>query len=175
MFAPPSEDKPRAFRIPLIPANQRADAAKRRIEVEEPQIAGREVEFFVVERIVGDVHLAVNPGDFSVRAQHRHRVVIQPRRAALKQRRDDDDLQFAREFAQSLRGRAGNRFGQGEQIVIFFAAEILGAEQFLEADDLRASGRGFANLPLGLGQVLVGIERATGLDQSDPEFIGRRH
>ena len=57
--------------------------------------------------------------------------------------------------------------------MIFLAAEILGAEELLEADDLPASGRSFTDLPFGLGQVLIGIERATGLDQSDPEFRGR--
>ena len=37
-----------------------------------------------------------------------------------------------REFAEGFGGRAGNRLGQVEKVVIFLAAEILRAEQFLE-------------------------------------------
>jgi len=101
--------------------------------------------------------------------------VIESRRAALEQRCDDHDPQFAREFAQRLRRRAGDGLRQREKLVIFLAAEVLRAEQFLKADNLRAAGRGFADLPFGLGKVLVRIDLATGLNQSDPEFIGLRH
>ena len=64
--------------------------------------------------------------------------MIQARRAAFKQRRDDHDAQFARQFAQRVGRRAGDRLGQSEQIVILLAAEVLRAEQLLQADDLRA-------------------------------------
>ncbi len=49
----------RAFWIPLIPANLNADAAVGSIEIRKTEIAGREIKFFVVERIVGDMHFAV--------------------------------------------------------------------------------------------------------------------
>ena len=51
-----------------------------------------------------------------------------------------------------------------------FAAEILRAEQFLHADDLRAFARRFADAPFGLGQILVGIFGAGHLDQAEREF-----
>src|SRR5260370_41318589 len=50
---------PRSFRIPLVPANLHADASVLGIEIRETEVAGREVEFFVVQRIVRDVHLPV--------------------------------------------------------------------------------------------------------------------
>src|SRR5205823_7260186 len=49
-----------AFGIPLVPADQRADASHTRVERAEAQIAGREIELLVVRRVVGDVHLAVH-------------------------------------------------------------------------------------------------------------------
>src|SRR5690348_11946436 len=39
----------RPFRIPLVPANQRADFSRLRIESTEAEIAGSEVEFFVIK------------------------------------------------------------------------------------------------------------------------------
>src|SRR5258707_7584010 len=68
--------KPRAFRIPLVPANERAYSSIGRIKGLEPEIAGSEIEFFVVKRIVGNVHLAVNSQTAAVRIEHDSRVVI---------------------------------------------------------------------------------------------------
>ena len=59
----------RRFRIPLVPANQRRDAPELRIERAEPQIARREVELFEKQRIVRNMHLAVEPEQ----RRHRHR------------------------------------------------------------------------------------------------------
>ena len=50
----------RRFGIPLVPADQRRDAAELRIERAEAEIARREVKLLEEERIVRDVHLAVD-------------------------------------------------------------------------------------------------------------------
>ena len=77
---------------------------------------------------------------------------------------------------EALGGGAGDRLGQVEQLGILFAAEVLRAEQLLQADDLRAAAGRLADAPLGLGQVLVGIERAGHLDQAHAEFgIAAQH
>ena len=73
------------------------------------------------------------------------RVVIEAGGALLEQRRDDHHAQFGGERAEAIGGRPGNGFGQIEQAGVFFAAEILRAEKFLQADDLRALARGFAD------------------------------
>src|SRR5262249_399193 len=49
----------RAFRIPLVPTNLHADLSILGVEVRKAEIAGSEIKFFVIERIVGDVHFAV--------------------------------------------------------------------------------------------------------------------
>ena len=57
----------RGFGVPLVPADQRADAAEAGVEGLEAEIAGGEVILLVVERVVGDVHLAVDAGERAVR------------------------------------------------------------------------------------------------------------
>src|SRR5581483_6831225 len=56
----------RAFGIPLVPADEHADAAKCRVEVLKSEVPRREIKFLVIKRIVGDVHLAVQALDLAV-------------------------------------------------------------------------------------------------------------
>ena len=130
--------KARGFRIPLIPADQHAQTPEARVEIHEAEIARREIEFLEIQRIVGNMHLAIDAFDLAIGANHRRGVVIQTRAAPLEKRRDDHDAEFARQAPERLRGRSRNRLGQGKQLGVFFTAEILRAEQFLQADDLRA-------------------------------------
>ena len=56
----PSEGRqPGGLGIPLVPADERADPGVRGLERLEPEVAGREVVLLVIERVVGDVHLAI--------------------------------------------------------------------------------------------------------------------
>src|SRR5690349_5251739 len=52
--------EPSRFRIPLIPADAGADTAKAGVEAPKAQVTRREIKLLVVQRIVGDVHLAVH-------------------------------------------------------------------------------------------------------------------
>ena len=145
--------EPRGFRIPLVPADERRDAAELRIEGAEAEIAGREVELLEEERIVRDVHLAVEAEQRAIGVDDRGGVVIEAGGALFEQRRDDDDAQFGGQRAEAVGGRARDGFGEIEQAGVFFAAEILRAEQFLQADDLRALARGFADLFDGMIEI----------------------
>ena len=93
----------RGFGIPLVPADQRRDAAELRIEGAEAEIAGREIEFLEEERIVRDVHLAVEPEQRAVGVDDRGGVVIEAGGALLEQRRDDDDAQFGAPAGRGVR------------------------------------------------------------------------
>ena len=135
----------RGFGIPLVPADQDGDAAVARVEAGEAQIAGREIKFLVVERVVGDVHLAVDAEQRAVGVDHRGGVVIEAGGAALEERGDDDHAQLGGQLAERLGRGPGDGLGQVEAVVIFLAAKILRAEQFLQADDLRAAPGGFAD------------------------------
>ena len=56
-------NRARAFRIPLVPAGCTPMRYAAFIKNEEAQVAEREIEFLVVERIVRDVHLAIFAGN----------------------------------------------------------------------------------------------------------------
>ncbi|MGA2742670.1 MAG: hypothetical protein ABSG65_35180 [Bryobacteraceae bacterium] len=65
---------------------------------------------------------------------------------------------FGGQAAEGGGGWAGDGLGQIEEGGVLFAAEILRTEEFLEADDLRATGGGLGDAPFGFGEVFVGVE-----------------
>jgi hypothetical protein len=125
-----------ALRVPLIPADERAHAAECGISGAESEIAGREVVLFVVQGIVGDVHLAIDACDASVERDRHRGVVVESRSAPLKERCDDDNARLARNLSQRLSGRAGDGFRKIEEVKIFALAEILSAKQLGQTDDV---------------------------------------
>src|SRR5216117_743863 len=76
--------KPRAFRIPLIPANQCAYAPGGSIKRAKSQVAWSEIKFFVIQWIVRDVHLAIKPTQRAIRIENCRSVVIHAGSALLK-------------------------------------------------------------------------------------------
>ncbi len=150
----------------------------------EAEIAGSEVELLVVERVVGDVHFAVDRGDVvgvgggvvrapSLPIEDGGGVVVEAGGAALEERGDDDELVLADDRGEGGCGRAGNGFGDGKQGVVFALAEVLGAEEFGEADEGGASLGGFADAGDGLGEVGLGVGGAGHLDEGDAGGFGR--
>ena len=91
-----------------------ADPRVARGEARKAEVARREVELLVVQGIVRDVHLAVEPGDASVGLERDRRVVVEALGAPLEERRHDRDLARGRELAELLGRRAGNRLGEVE-------------------------------------------------------------
>src|SRR6202040_980675 len=83
-----------AFGIPLVPADLHADLAVLSLEIGKTKIARGEVKFFVVERVVGDVHLAVFAEEAAVGVEDGAGVVIDAGGAAFEQGDDEDDFVF---------------------------------------------------------------------------------
>ena len=52
--------QPRGFGIPLVPADQHANLGISGRPCFEAEVAGREIKFLVVKRVVGNVHLAID-------------------------------------------------------------------------------------------------------------------
>src|SRR5438552_2970971 len=127
----------RALGIPLVPANQRAEASGAGVESAESEVAGREIELFVIERIVRDVHFAIKAAQGTVTIEDGGGIVVDPGGALFEQRRDQDDAVAARRGRELFAGRAGNGFSQIEQQMIFALAEILRLKKLGQADDLR--------------------------------------
>src|SRR5580658_601361 len=133
--------QPRAFRIPLVPTNKRAQATGAGVERAKTKVSRSEIKLFIVERIVGNVHLAVEAAERTVTVEDRGRVVVNAGGPLLKQRGDQHHSVVSRCRSQSLTGRTGNRFGQIEQRMILALTEILSLKKFRQADHLRtASG-----------------------------------
>ena len=76
-----------AFGEPLVPADQDADLAVGGVPGAEAGVAGGEVEFFVVERVIGDVHLAIDAFDRAVGFDDDGGVVVEARRRASRKGR----------------------------------------------------------------------------------------
>ena len=110
---------------PLVPADQHADPSVPRRPRAEAEVARREVKLLVVAGIIRNVHLPVQPRHASVGINHDRRVVIDARRATLKDRYNDNHLFLLRDFAQRSRGQPRHRFGQVKQSRILPLTKIL--------------------------------------------------
>src|SRR6202034_3773998 len=109
--------KARALRIPLVPADQGSEAANAGVGRAESEVARSKVKLFVVERIVGDVHLAIEAAQGAVTVEDGRSVMVDARGSLFEQRRDQDNAAEASGSRQFFGGWARNRFGQIEQRV----------------------------------------------------------
>ena len=121
--------EPGRLRIPLVPAHQRAHPAEPGRHGLEAKVARSEIELLVEQRVVGDVHLAVDARQRPVRLEDHQGVVVEARGPALEQRGQQDDAATPGDLREPLGGGAGDRFGQVEQRHVLALAEVLGLEQ----------------------------------------------
>ena len=145
-LGPLQSGQPRGLGIPLIPANQCTHAPKDRIHGLKTKVARRKIVFLVVERIVRNMHLSVNPGNRSIGVQSNRRVVIKPRRAPFKKRSDDGDLRFPRNLGQSRCGRTGNLLRKVKERKLLALAKVLRLKKLRQTHDIRAQLRRLANV-----------------------------
>src|SRR5690348_3510029 len=94
--------EPRAFRIPLVPADQHADLAIAGFPGAKASVAWREVKLFVIEGVIGNVHLAIDAFDRAIGLDDHRRVVIKARRAPFEKRSNNDRLVLSRQLTQSI-------------------------------------------------------------------------
>ena len=106
--------KSRALGIPLVPADQRGDAADAGVVSAKTQIARREIKFLVIGGIVGNVHLAVDAGNLAGGIDDGGAIVVEAGCAALEDRSDDDDVLITGDAAKRCGRRPGNWFGEIE-------------------------------------------------------------
>lgn len=65
-----------SFGKPLVPANKNAQTAHRRIDWFKAQIARSKIKFFIICRIVWNMHLTVFPGNTPVGIKNYSRIMI---------------------------------------------------------------------------------------------------
>jgi peptidyl-prolyl cis-trans isomerase B (cyclophilin B) len=165
--------EPGRFRIPLVPAHADADAGKLCIPGLKPKVARREIKLFIEKRVVRNVHLSILSQVATIRVDDRRSIVINARRAPLKKRSDDHDAEFPGDGLHSLGRRAGDGLGELEIFVVFNLTEIHGAEELLQANDLRASFGGLANAGLGRGEICIETCGTSGLNDTDLHLVLR--
>ena len=164
--------QPRGLGIPLVPADADADLRKLRLPRAEAEVARREVEFLVKQRVVRDVHLPVFAEVRAVGVDDRSGVVVEARAAFFEKRGDDDDAALLRQPGHRRGARAGDLLGELEVFVILDLAEILRGEKLLQADDLRAAVRRLGGLGERLREVFARLRGAAHLDETEGDFAG---
>ena len=167
--------QPCGLRVPLIPADQRAHAAKSSIDSLKTQVAGRKIVLFVEERVVGNVHLAIDARERAIGVDDGGRVVIHTRGALLEERGDDGHPQLAGYLGQPRCRRPWNRLCQIEEAQILALAEVLGAEELRQADDVCAQPRRLADVAKRGGEVGLRVGAHAHLHQPDIVFARLCH
>ncbi len=119
------------------------------------------------------MHLAVEAADFAVAADDGGGVVIEAGGAALKKRDDDGYFQLAGEGTEAGRTGSGNRLGEVEQRGVFALAEILGAEELGQADDLSTAAGRLAHVGDRPLQIFVRLRGTGHLYEAYFKFVGR--
>ena len=113
-----------------------------RVESLEPEIAGSEVVFLVIERVVRNVHLAIKTEHRAVGIEDDRRVVVDACRPALEDRADDDHVRLARDAASASVVGPGIGSARSNRDGVFHLAEIRRAKELGEAGDVRPILRG---------------------------------
>src|SRR5205814_9933229 len=80
--------QPRRFRVPLVPANTDTDVAALGLPRLKPEIARCEIEFLVIERIIGNMHFPIFAQQFAVRVNDCCGVMVQSVAATLEEGRN---------------------------------------------------------------------------------------
>src|SRR5580698_2834018 len=100
-----------ALGIPLVPADERSHAANAGVKGTKAEVAWSEIELFIIKRIVGNVHLAVETENGAVLVESHCRVVIEAGGSFLEERCDEHDSQLFGDFGKF--GRGHSRYGLG--------------------------------------------------------------
>src|SRR5262249_54699879 len=116
--------------IPLVIADQRRDAAGRRVEDANAGVAGAEVMLLVIEDVLGKVRLGVGAEQCPRLVEEGRRVEEAAVRGALEDRpADQDDAVLLRRVGEGLRGRTRDGLGEVEgAAVVGLLAEVRAAE-----------------------------------------------
>lgn len=153
------------FGVPLVPADQNAEGAESGFPGAKTEISGRKIKLFVKQRVLRDVHFAVDAQEGAVGVDDGGGVVIEAWGAFFEQGGNDDDTVFFGEGLKCLGAGSGDGFSKLELGVILRLAKVLGAKKLLGADDLSPLFGGFCGQIEGVAKVHIGIGVAHGLQE----------
>ena len=137
-----------------VPANEHAELADGCVDGVEAHVAGSKVEFLVICRVVGNVHLAVLAGYAAVGLENDRGVVVQTRCTTLEEACHEHYAVVGGHLAVESGGFAGYGFCQRAQVDVFVLAEIVSVVQLLKHYQLSAFTRELGRLVGDTGAVL---------------------
>ena len=169
---PTHTGKPRAFRIPLIPAHKSADSAVLSIEIQKTRVAWSEIKFFIIQRIVRDVHLAVDAKQSAVRVQNRGRIVMQTRAP----RRSNSDATIATLDSAASSDKAaveGPEIGSAKSNNSAFSSRQKYCDRNNSCKQMICAPLPAAspNAGFGLGHIFIRLRCAAHLHQADAKLF----
>ena len=156
-----------ALGVPLVPADLHAEASDGGLYGLEAEVAGGEIELLVVGGVVGDVHLAMYAGDAAILLKDDGGVVVEPCGTALEEAGDEHDSVFTRERAIERGGGPGDGLCQVEELHILCLTEVGRVVQFLQHDELSATGCDVSDGGSDARAVVIGGGGAGVLDESE--------
>lgn len=153
------------FGIPLIPTDADSQAPEFGLGHSESQISGRKVKLFVVQRVVGNVHLAILSDHFTVGVKSDGRIMIKTMRSPFEDRTGDHDPVLFGSALQLDAGRPGDLLGQIKVGMIFCLTRVRRVEDLLQANDVRATLGGFRDPLESFIDVSLFVLNATHLNE----------
>ena len=158
--------EPCCLRVPLVPADQHAEAPHRSLDRPEAQIPRCEIELLVEARIVRNMHLAVLARYASVLLDHDSRVVVKSRSPPLEKREDKHDPEPLGQVAEIFGGWSWNRLRKVTKRGILGLTKVNRVMKLLKHNKFRPFGRTFTDVLRKFGDVRLYVCRAALLHHS---------
>src|SRR4030095_12151211 len=156
----------RCLGVPLVPADQNADPSVACLPGRKAKVSRREIKLLMVERIVGNMHLAVLAEIASIGIEDGGGIVVDARSPALEQGNNYDQLKLSSQLAHKFRRGTGDFFGKSEVCMVLDLAEVRRLEKLLQANHLGAVRRGLLDARDCLFEIGFRLPRTRHLDQS---------
>src|SRR5215471_18882571 len=133
------------LREPLIPTDPNSDRSVARFPNLEAGVTLPKIEFLLIARTIGNVALAINAQQRSIRVDDRDAVVVGLPRA-LEERDGKNDLELRRQLLEMSDGGMPLDGPRSLKVSRFlFSAEVVAFKQLRGQEDLRAPGRRLAD------------------------------
>ena len=150
---------------PLVPTDHHTETSDRGGDGMKSLVAWCEIEFFLVARVLRNVHLAIAPGQRTIIFEYHRGIVVEAGGAAFEHRADHDQTVVPGQPTQVAGGGAGYRLGKVETLGIFGLAKIRVIVQFLQQDQVRAPRCRGTDLAGDVIQIAAGVTMITVLDE----------
>ena len=159
------------LRIPLVPAHQHAQAAHTGVDGMETEVAGSEIELFVIGGVIRDVHLAVFPCDAAVAVDHHGGVVVEAWSTPLEKGGDNHYAFLTGEGSEEFCRWSRDGFCQVEIVDILHLTEVKAVVEFLQYDELSSTIGKVGDAVVEAAHIVFAVSDVVLLQQSYFQFF----